>query len=88
MSEEKKSLVGELISDLKRQRDQLRLQVHLGSEEVKDEWGKLDDKLSELSHRFDPLRDAVSETSEDVWESLKLVGSEIKDGFDRVRKSL
>ena len=88
MSEDKKSFMAELIGDLKRQRDQLRVQIHLGSEELKDEWAKLDDKLSQLNHRFEPMKDAVEETAEDVWESLKLVGGEIKEGFGRIRKSL
>ena len=88
MSEKKKTLMAELISDLKHQRDELRLQIHLGSEELKEEWEKLDDKLSQLSHRFDPVKDAVEDTAEDVWESLKLVGGEIKEGFGRIRKAL
>ena len=28
------------------------------------------------------------ERSEDVWDSLKLVGGEVSDGFKRIRKSL
>jgi len=88
MTEDNKTMVGELISDLKRQRDQIRVQIHLGSEELKDEWDKLDDKLAQLNHRFDPLKDAVEDSAEDVWESLKLVAGEVKDGFSRIRKSL
>lgn len=56
MSEEKKTFVAELISGLKRQRDQLRVQIHLGNEKLKDEWDKLDDKLSQLNYRFDLSR--------------------------------
>lgn len=88
MPQKEKTFLRELISDLKQQRDHLRVKVHLGSVEVKDEFEKLDDKLSQLNHRFDPLKDAVGETAEDVWDSLKLFGSEIKDGFVRIRKSL
>lgn len=88
MPETEKTFVGELISDLKQQRDHLRVKIHLGGEELKDEFEKLDDKLSQLNHRFDPLKDAVGETAEDLWDSLKLMGSEIKDGFVRIRKSL
>ena len=88
MPEIEKSFVGELISDLKQQRDHLRVKIHLGGEELKDEFEKLDDKLSQLNHRFDPLKDAVGETAEDLWDSLKLMGSEIKDGFVRIGKSL
>lgn len=88
MTENKKTIVGELISDLKQQRDQIRVRVHLGGQELKEEWERLDDKLNQLNHRFDPLKEAVGETADDVWESLQLLGSEIKDGFHRVRKSL
>ncbi len=88
MSEETKTFVEELISDLKQQRDELRVRIHLGSAELKDEWNKLDDKLAQLSQRFEPVKDAVEDTAEDVWESLKLVGGEIKEGFTRIRKSL
>ncbi len=88
MPQQEKTLVGELISDLKQQRDQLRVKIHLGGQELKDEFEKLDDKLSQLNHRYDPLKDAVGETAGEVWDSLKLFGSEIKDGFVRIRKSI
>ena len=85
---EQRQRTQELISALKQQRDEIALKIHLAESEMKQEWGRLDDKLSELSHRFDPLKDAVGETGGDVWESLKLVAEEIKNGFDRIRKSL
>lgn len=88
MPETEKTFVGELISDLKQQRDHLRVKIHLGNQELKEEFENLDDRLSELNHRFDPLKAAVGETGQDIWDSLKLVGSEIKDGFNRIRKSL
>jgi seryl-tRNA synthetase len=78
----------ELISALKQQRDEIALKIHLAEAEMKQEWGRLDDKLNELSHQFAPVKDAVGETTGDVWESLKLVAEEIKHGFDRIRKSL
>ncbi len=88
MSEDQKSFIAELISDLKQQRDEIKVRLHLGGQDLKDEWRKLDDRLNELNHQFDPLKEAVGETADDVWDSLRLVGSEIKDGFNRIRKSL
>ncbi len=87
MSEERSTVKG-LISSLKQQRDELRLKVHLGSEEAKDQWEKLDERFQQLTSDFEPLKHAVDETAEDVWESLKLVAGEIKTGFNRIRKSL
>ncbi len=88
MSSEKKQSVEALISKLKQERDELALKIHLGKAELKDEWDVVQQKLDQLSHRFQPLKHAVAESSEDVWESLKLVGDEIKEGFQRIRKSL
>lgn len=85
---EQSSVVHDLISQLKQERDELRLKIHLGKQEVQDELDSLQVKLDGLSDRYAPLKDAVDETAEDVWDSLKLVGSEISDGFNRIRKAL
>ena len=55
---------------------------------MKDEWDKLEEKFAGMNERFEPVKDAVGETAEDVWESLKLVGGELVEGFNRIRKSL
>ncbi len=89
MSQEReKSHVGELISSLKQQRDELALQIHLAKMEAKEEFEKAQEKLDQVSSDFEPLKDAVEGSAENVWESLKLVAGEVKDSFDRVRKAL
>jgi len=88
MTESNHRLIANLIRDIKQERDEVALQIHLGKEELKDEWDALEEKLVQLNHRFDPLKHAVGETSEDVWDSLKLVGIELKEGFQRIGKAL
>lgn len=88
MTDDQKSTIEGVISDLKQQRDELRLQLHLGSQELKDQWQKLDDKLAQLSEQYQPLKHAVEESSSDVWDAIRLLGGEVKAGFDRIRKSL
>ena len=88
MEDDSKTILGKLIEDLTQQRDELRLRIHLGSLEAQEQLGKLDDQLFQLRQNFGPTKEAVGETAEDVWEALKLVGSEIKVGFDRIWKSL
>lgn len=88
MSDEHHSFLENLIGELKKQRDEIRLQLHLGGKDLKVELEKLDDRLAELTQRFQPLRKATEETAEDVWDALKLLGSEVKDGFDRIRHQL
>ena len=81
-------LVADLLRGLRHERDELKLQMHLAKKELQDEWQTLDDRLNALSHRYDPLRQAVAESADDVWESLMLVGNEIRAGFSKIRKSL
>lgn len=85
---ERRNALAQLFSTLRQQRDELRLKIHLGSQELKDEWEKLDEKYTRVKADYEPLQHAVGETAEDVWESLQLVGEEIKEGFKRIGKSL
>lgn len=82
------SKINRLISSLKQQRDELKLQMHLASAEVKDEWKGLEEKFQQMTSNYEPVKHAVGETAGDVWESLKLVAGEIEEGFHRIRKSL
>lgn len=40
MEDDSKSIVGKLIDDLTQQREELRLRIHLGSLEAKEQLGK------------------------------------------------
>ena len=82
------SPIGELISTLKQQRDELAVKIHLGAAEAKQEWENATDKLDELTQDYDPLKHAVAESTEDVTESMKLVAEEVMNSFNRIRKSL
>ncbi len=87
MSDEK-SLLREMISSIKQQRDELAVQIHLGKTEAKEEWNKMDTRLRELAKQYEPLKDAIEESSTEVLSGMKLVAEEILAGFDRIRKSL
>ena len=87
MATERKRL-DELIESLKRQRDELAVQIHLGKAEAKEQWDNVTAKLDQLNREYEPTRHAVEETTENVFASLKLVAGEIQEGFDRIRKSL
>ena len=87
MSSQNKA-VAELIRGIRHERDELKLQMHLAKKEAQDQWQQLSDRFERLNEDYEPLKGALKETSEDVWDSLKLVGDELKEGFQRVRKSL
>ncbi|QDS94138.1 hypothetical protein FF011L_29160 [Roseimaritima multifibrata] len=81
-------IVAELIRGLKHERDALKLQAHLASMEAREELSKLGDKVDELEHEYEPLKNAVQTSADDVLDSLKLVASEIRDGFKRIRDAV
>lgn len=78
----------ETISALKQQRDELALQIHLGSMEAKEEFKKAQDKLTSLAAEFEPFQEAVEESASNVLSALGLVGEEVLKSFERIRKSL
>jgi dsDNA-specific endonuclease/ATPase MutS2 len=82
------NLVDEMIAKLRQERDELRVQLHLGKKEVQDKWQQLSDQLAVLNERYEPAKQAAKESASDIWQALKLVGEEIRDGFQEVRKSL
>lgn len=71
------------IEDLKRTRDEIGLKIHLGSKELQDEW-------SELENRWKAFEDKaeLDRSAKDVGDALRILGSELKDAFMRVRKAL
>ena len=87
MSDQRNAL-DEVISKLKQERDELKLQMHLASMDAKDEYERVSGKIDELTEQYDPVKDAVEETAENVFSALGLVADELKVGFQRVRKSL
>ena len=89
MAESKdKDFVSDMISSLKQQRDEIALQIHLAEMDARDEFDRAKDKLDQAMVDYEPLKEAVDESANNVWESLKLVAGEIKESFDRVRKTL
>ncbi|MCP4191603.1 MAG: hypothetical protein GY768_13340 [Planctomycetaceae bacterium] len=87
MSEARNHL-DDLVSELKKQRDELALQINLGKAEAKEEWAKITSQLDQLSQDYEPMKDAVGESAESIFSALKLVGEEIQNGFHRIRKTL
>lgn len=83
-----RTLIEQTLTTLKQQRDELALQIHLGSMEAKEEYDRAKEKLDQMTHDYEPVKDAVEESASNVFSALQLVGEEVMSSFDRVRKSL
>ncbi len=85
---EQKPLLERLINDLRQQRDELQVQMHLAGLDAKDEFGRLKKKLNDLEGQYEPVSDAVEESVGNVFAALQLAGEEMLHSFDRVRKAI
>ena len=85
---EQRSALDEVIAKLKQERDELQVQMHLASMDAKDDYERISGKVDELSQQYEPVKDAVEESAENVFAALGLVADELKAGFRRVRKSI
>ena len=82
------SKIQQTIHTLKQQRDELALKIHLGAADAKDEFERAKAKLDQMSRQYDPLKKATAESAGSLFASMKLVGEEVRDSFNRIRKSL
>lgn len=85
MSDIKKS-INEMVNELKQERDDLRVKLHLAKMEVSDEWEKIDAKLVMLEIKVKDLGNATAEASQEIAAAAKLLGEEVRDGFKKIAK--
>lgn len=78
----------QVLTDLERERDELKLRIHLAKAEGRDEWDRIDKKLDELRFRASAAGTEAKDAMDDVSEAAKKLADEIKAGLDRVRKTL
>ena len=72
-----------MLEELKTQRDELKLKIHLGTKEAQEEFKKLEARWEKFSSKA-----GLDETAEGLGEALSLLGSELKKGFERSKKVL
>lgn len=75
-------------AQLKTQRDELKVQLNLGKAEARQEWQQLEDKWENFQFKSGKVFNEMGQTSDEVLETLKILGSELKDGYKRIRESI
>jgi predicted nucleic acid-binding Zn-ribbon protein len=80
-----KDEINEMIADLKQLRDELKVQLHLAKEDIKNDWDEVEGNLAKLESKAKNIGDATKDASGDVGEAAKLLAEEVKNGFDKIR---
>lgn len=72
-----------LMAELKQKRDELALQIHLGSKEAQQQWEELEDQWNEFAAKA-----RLQESAEDIGAAASGLGDELAKGYDRLKKAL
>ncbi len=78
----------QLVLRLKTQRDELRVKSHLFKLDVQDDWAALEKKWEQLNQKLLRAEKEGSAASREIGAAMKLLGEEIKAGYERVSKQL
>lgn len=73
----------ELVADLKQKRDELAVQIHLGSKEAQDEWAALEKKWEKFAAEA-----RLKSSADDIGAAVGSLGHELKTAYERIRKAI
>lgn len=77
-----------LFEGLATQRDDLRVRMHLARAEARDQWDALEKQWEHARARLEVIGREAGDAAGDVLSALRLVGEELKNGYERVRQLL
>jgi len=72
-----------LADDLNRLRDEIKLKIHLGTMEAKDEWADLEKRWQTFREKAE-----LDRTAGEMGTTVKQLGSDLKSAYERIRKAL
>ena len=77
-----------VVEDLKRQRDHIRVQLHLAKADAKDEWATLEHKWEHVRGTMDRVGDEAGHAAREVGAALRLAAEELRRGYERIARLL
>jgi hypothetical protein len=86
--DEKIPELSHLIDDIKRQRDEIRVRLHLAKLEAKEEWERLEVKWDHVRGKVDIVGREAGKAVQEVGAALRLAAEELQRGYERVRQLL
>ncbi len=72
-----------LVEELARLRDEIKLKIHLGSKEMQAEFSQIEDRWKKFENEA-----KVDQSVKDFSDAVDILGEEIREAFNRIRKAL
>lgn len=80
--------LAEVVGKLRQERDELRLKLHLGTLEAKEEWEDLEGKLQTLESGLAETKQEAAEKAREARSTVALVAEELQSAYRRIRERL
>lgn len=77
-----------LYDKLKQERDELKLKVHLGKAELSEQWDAAEEQWERLKSKSATIGKSVDAAGEDLEDSLKTLGSDLKKAYKKIRAGI
>ena len=78
----------EAVDKIAKQRDELRLQMHLAKADAKAEWERAEEKWNDVQRHLARARKATGKKLEDIRTAMGAAADEIASAYGRIRTSL
>lgn len=83
-----KAHIEEMLDEIKQERDELQVRLHLAKLETSEEWQKLEAKLGKFESKVKQLGGVTAEASKDMGRAAKLLGEEIREGLKKIARTI
>lgn len=74
-----------LVEDLKRARDEVRVQMHLAKADARDEFERLEHEWDHVRAKLGVIGGEAEKAAVEVGSALRLAVDELRHGYERVR---
>jgi seryl-tRNA synthetase len=78
----------QIMEKLRQERDELKLKIHLGKSEMKDEWEALERKWERLEARLEGATEEARDASREVGAAFGVLTDELGEAYRRIRARL
>ena len=76
------------LEELRRMRDELRVQAHLGKAEVRDRWEALERALRPLESKGKRTSRAAEEPLRQLEQDLRKLAADLREGYRQIRDAI
>jgi uncharacterized coiled-coil DUF342 family protein len=75
-----------MVDRLRQERDELRLKLHLGTAEAREEWDKVEAKWADVEARMPQVKAELKDSGQNLKAAMEMVAEEISSRYERIRR--